>query len=496
MFFLGSSDDESSNIPRFLLQSIPELSRIFIPLEKIGEGTFSKVYKAKLIKDHTKEFALKCVIPTIKSERVASELRYLRDLGGDSNIIGVKACLFGNGFSVIVMPYFKHDRFMDVMKNMNATEIRDYMKNLFISLNKVHKYGIIHRDVKPSNFLYNRKTKRYGLVDFGLAQSEKSLHRQSKSIDAQVKGKHKINREVLKDSTKTTANYVLTKDDSNLILVKKRSFQEVDENEKHLPNKRIKSSQLISKASVFNTPVTPKKYSNDTEDDPFKTPVKKFTPKENLITPNTPVKVIPETPPKSNKTDGIKTPTTAVRQKYINETPISRLEKKFSSNQASTPCSCLGKGQVCLVCARRAELVAPRAGTPGFRAPEVLLRYFNQTTAIDIWSAGVILASLLSRRYPFFRNTDDLTSLAEIVTVLGAKRVMKAAKELNRGLVFSVKSKPALDLKELCELLRGKNELTIDDSAYDLLNRLLEPNPRKRLTAEEALRHPFIISRN
>ncbi len=38
-------------------------------------------------------------------------------------------------------------------------EIKDYIKNLLISLDRVHKFNIIHRDVKPSNFLYCRAKK-------------------------------------------------------------------------------------------------------------------------------------------------------------------------------------------------------------------------------------------------------------------------------------------------------------------------------------------------
>lgn len=47
------------------------------------------------------------------------------------------------------------------------------MKSLFIALAHMHNHRVIHRDVKPSNFLYSNDEKegaRAVLVDFGLAQ--------------------------------------------------------------------------------------------------------------------------------------------------------------------------------------------------------------------------------------------------------------------------------------------------------------------------------------
>ena len=113
----------------------------------VGEGTFSKVYKAKHNQSQI-EFALKCVIPTIKPNRIIPELRYLRDMGGDSNIIEIKTCLFQSGYCIIVMPYFHHDRFSEYIKDMDLEEIKDYMRNLLIALKKVHQFGVMHRDIK------------------------------------------------------------------------------------------------------------------------------------------------------------------------------------------------------------------------------------------------------------------------------------------------------------------------------------------------------------
>jgi serine/threonine protein kinase len=56
-----------------------------------------------------------------------------------------------------------------------------------------------------------------------------------------------------------------------------------------------------------------------------------------------------------------------------------------------------------------------RGGTRGFRAPEVLLKVAHQTTAIDIWSAGIIMLSMLCNRFPVLSHKpDDDVSLLEI----------------------------------------------------------------------------------
>ena len=47
-----------------------------------------------------------------------------------------------------------------VRGGLSVSEVRDYMRNLLIALKHVHKHDVIHRDVKPSNFLFNRKLNR------------------------------------------------------------------------------------------------------------------------------------------------------------------------------------------------------------------------------------------------------------------------------------------------------------------------------------------------
>jgi len=134
---------------------------------------------------------------------------------------------------------------------------------------------------------------------------------------------------------------------------------------------------------------------------------------------------------------------------------------------------------------------APRAGTKGFRAPEVLIRVPNQTTAIDIWSAGVIMLSLCTRRYPFFHSPDDLTALCEITTILGSDVVSHAAATLQKQVTFSNQI-ASISFESLCKRLSGSKELIISESGLHLLKCCLDPNPSSRISAKQALAHPFL----
>ena len=93
--------------------------------------------------------------------------------------------------------------------------------------------------------------------------------------------------------------------------------------------------------------------------------------------------------------------------------------------------------EICKKCLLKPSQEASRAGTAGFRSPEILMKHPNQTTAVDIWAAGAIFISLLSMRYPFFNAADDLTSLCQIITLLGSDMVINAGKCIGKQVTLS-----------------------------------------------------------
>ena len=213
------------------------------------------------------------------------------------------------------------------------------------------------------------------------------------------------------------------------------------------------NSSIISNFNLNSTLSTTSQQQQQQTIDSFKTPTKQRKTTDCTVlgqlqnSPNS--MIIPETPPKSsnNNRQDRKMPSSLRFTKLLNSPSpnLSAINNKStlhvtatsaatttikSSNHKSSNinllsnslssvnlnCKCFGLDQICKLCTKRNECMAPRAGTPGFRAPEVLLKHLCQTSAIDIWSVGVIFASLLTKKYPFFRNTDDLTSLAEIIS--------------------------------------------------------------------------------
>ena len=142
---------------------------------------------------------------------------------------------------------------------------------------------------------------------------------------------------------------------------------------------------------------------------------------------------------------------------------------------------------------------ANRAGTRGFRAPEVLFKCTEQSTAIDIWSVGVILLTILSKRFPFFNSADDVEAMIEIATIFGAKR-MKAAGLLH-GCVFET-TIPTIGTQGftmekiiLWSTCRGEDKpLTRHERlAVRFLEQCMELDPSRRITAAEALEHDFLV---
>ncbi len=115
--------------------------------------------------------ALKHLIPTSSTDRILMEVECLRRAGGKDNVISLLFCRRDLGDVVLGMPFVQTTKFADALPSLSRQQCLVYARNLFRALSHVHSIGVIHRDVKPANFLFDFKRNVFRLVDFGLAQA-------------------------------------------------------------------------------------------------------------------------------------------------------------------------------------------------------------------------------------------------------------------------------------------------------------------------------------
>jgi cell division control protein 7 len=311
-----------------------------------------------------KYVAIKKIYVTSSPSRIHNELDLLNDLRGYDSVCPLITAFRCMDQVVAVLPYFRHTDFREYFREMTIPDIQIYFRSLFSALAAVHERGILHRDIKPTNFLYEPEKKRGVLVDFGLAEREGT---ESKPC-------------LCGDSTPER-------------------------------RRRIQNSVAAVSGPSVGYP-------------------------KNDIRPS-----------------------------------------------------------------RRAN----RAGTRGFRAPEVLFKCTEQTIKIDVWSAGIILLTILSKRFPFFNSADDIEAMIEIATIFGTKRMKMAA--FLHGTMFETNiptigptgfSFEKIILWSTCRSDIGgeMSVLTAEEKgAVAFLERCLDLDPYKRISAEEALKHEFLMER-
>ncbi|CAJ0595594.1 unnamed protein product [Cylicocyclus nassatus] len=295
----------------------------FVVGDPLGAGSFGKVWTVECRKKPAHLFALKVPAPGFSPKHIAMELKVMRAVSGGPNVVKFIAAYRELDRVFVVMNLFPHDDIFSLIHKMPLDETLQYMRNLFLALHHIHRYRVIHRDVKPANFLYNRAARRYLLVDFGLSHFVSPSKRKSSNTSPSLK--------------------------ENV----------------------VNSSPIV--------PPPPKRSKRLSED---------------VLMPNRPTL--------------IKHP----------------------------KCGCPNFASICDTCRDTPLRRVNKAGTPGYRAPEVLFRFEEQTTAIDVYAAGVTMLSFLLKKHPVFRPNNDFEALTQMATFLGSSALVQAAAEGGVNFLF------------------------------------------------------------
>ncbi|XP_047321142.1 probable serine/threonine-protein kinase At1g54610 [Impatiens glandulifera] len=184
------------NVPKKVLAGlVPKTADSYDKLSKVGQGTYSNVYKAR-DRDTGKIVAMKKVrFDTTEPESIkfmAREIRILRDLD-HPNIIKLEGIATSRmQYSLyLVFDFMQSDlsrlilRSPQQQQQLTEPQVKTYMQQLLSGLQHCHERGILHRDIKGSNLLID-KNGMLKIADFGLANYYDQSSKQRRPLTSRV----------------------------------------------------------------------------------------------------------------------------------------------------------------------------------------------------------------------------------------------------------------------------------------------------------------------
>ncbi|KAL4613692.1 hypothetical protein GN956_G22825 [Arapaima gigas] len=112
--------------------------------------------------------------------------------------------------------------------------------------------------------------------------------------------------------------------------------------------------------------------------------------------------------------------------------------------------------------------------------------------SLDMWSLGCMLASMIFQKEPFFHGQDNYDQLVRIAKVLGTDELFVYLRKYHIELDPRFKDLLGQQARKRWEqFVQSENQHLVSAEALDLLDKLLRYDHQQRLTAAEAMQHPY-----
>ena len=140
-----------------------------------------------------------------------------------------------------------------------------------------------------------------------------------------------------------------------------------------------------------------------------------------------------------------------------------------------------------------------RVASRYYKGPELLVDFQEYDYSLDLWSLGCMLAGMIFKLDTLFVGKDNADQLVKIVQVLGTDAFNAYLQKYNVTLSPAVYDKTSIGGrhpmyypgKPWTAYITDANRHLVTPEAIDLLSRLLRFDHMERLTAREAMAHPF-----
>ena len=116
--------------------------------------------------------------------------------------------------------------------------------------------------------------------------------------------------------------------------------------------------------------------------------------------------------------------------------------------------------------------------------------------SLDMWSLGCMLASMIFRKEPFFHGHDNYDQLVRIAKVLGTEELFEYLDK------YHIELDPRFNdilgrhsRKRWERFVHSDNQHLVSPESLDFLDKLLRYDHYERLTAREAMEHPYFCKK-